>query len=324
MFCSNCGKTDKDLKGCNACRCIRYCSASCQKAHWKTHKKECRQIEAVLKKGEPRDGKYYLDLSVQVDGEDSGLFDEPPKNPDCVVCMVRLPLETRYSIYHPCCGKVICSACSRDSAKATYEINQKKAAMKQKLLDSTCPFCRERCVNGDDPEWMPLLIKRAHLGDAVAMRLLAEEYRKQGNIYLSMQLLNASANLGGFVEAQYAYGCIYAIGALGVEVDEISANRYFELAAKNGHVIARHNLGCSHRQVDGAPSISSIKHWRISAAAGSTRSIMSLIAASRFIRHKDLAASLRARDKARLEMKSESRDRLVAFFKSTGQLPPVY
>ena len=31
------------MKLCSGCRCTRYCSAECQQAHWKKHKKACRE-----------------------------------------------------------------------------------------------------------------------------------------------------------------------------------------------------------------------------------------------------------------------------------------
>lgn len=91
------------------------------------------------------------------------------------------------------------------------------------------------------------------------------------------------------------------------------------MAAKSGHAAARHNVGCNN-SLDGDPSTATIKHWRISAAAGFTRSVTSLIICfeTGLIRHRDLAPSLRARDKARLEMKSEGRDRHIAHLMRTN------
>ena len=47
--CAACGKADKDLKQCSACKIVVYCDRSCQLAHRKDHKAECKRIEKALK-----------------------------------------------------------------------------------------------------------------------------------------------------------------------------------------------------------------------------------------------------------------------------------
>ena len=45
-----CGNSDF-LKACAACRKVSYCSAGCQKAHWKLcHRKDCKELQANGKK----------------------------------------------------------------------------------------------------------------------------------------------------------------------------------------------------------------------------------------------------------------------------------
>ena len=341
MFCSNCGETD-DLKGCNSCRCIRYCSAKCQKKHWKAHKKECKRIEAVLKEGEPHDGTNYLDLSEQVNDESghwSGMFNEPPKNPDCDICMVCLPLEAVMSTYMPCCGKTICSACEFDHLNAIAKVNEKKAEKKQKLLPPlSCPFCRTPAPTSSQ-ELLARMEKRIGLGDAKAMWMLALHYRDGAHGVArdkskALEWFKKSADLGSR-DAQFSLGCAYRDGIYRIgEVDDTKADRYFELAAKSGHGLARHQVGCNYEYMCKASmdkheadayAVLAIKHWQVSAAAGNTHSVTCLIDwfEPGLIRHQDLAASIRARDKARLEVKSESRDRYVAHLKRTGQFHKV-
>ena len=74
--CANCGKGEGcDLKLCNACKMIKYCSRDCQIAHWPQHKKACKKRAAEL--------------------HDIVLFKHPPPEEDCPICMLRLPsLET--------------------------------------------------------------------------------------------------------------------------------------------------------------------------------------------------------------------------------------
>merc|ERR1712166_1213966 len=48
--------TGAPLLSCAKCRAVRYCSSSCQKAHWKVHKHECREMKG--KKAKPKLNHY--------------------------------------------------------------------------------------------------------------------------------------------------------------------------------------------------------------------------------------------------------------------------
>ena len=224
-----------------------------------------------------------------------------------------------------CCGKSICGACCYDNQMAIGKENEKKAARKQKLLDEgICPFCRAPSAENFQ-ERIGRLENRIRLGDAKAMWLLAT-YHRDGirgtarDESKALHLFKKSANLGNSL-AHTSLGFAYRFGKLGVGIDAEKATTHFELAAKSGDVFGRHNLG-NDAIIDSVPSLQTILHWRISAAAGFTPSVTCLIQAFEFglIRHKDLASSLRARDKASLAMKSESRVRYIAYLKRTGQL----
>lgn len=43
--CWQCGQTGCKLQRCSGCKAARYCSAACQKLHWKAHKAECVRQE---------------------------------------------------------------------------------------------------------------------------------------------------------------------------------------------------------------------------------------------------------------------------------------
>ena len=140
-FCSNCGKTGDDLKGCNSCRCIRYCSAKCQKKHWKHHKADCRRIKAALS-DETRTEDYCVDLT-EARADSSGLFDQPPPPPECAICMMPVPCDDGVtSSKAPCCGTITCNACYMESVKAKEIVNMKRAQKKQSPLPHCCEFCR--------------------------------------------------------------------------------------------------------------------------------------------------------------------------------------
>eukprot|EP01113_Clastostelium_recurvatum_P051378 TRINITY_DN9971_c0_g2_i1.p1 TRINITY_DN9971_c0_g2~~TRINITY_DN9971_c0_g2_i1.p1 ORF type:complete len:158 (+),score=25.00 TRINITY_DN9971_c0_g2_i1:381-854(+) len=40
--CSSCGSHASDLLMCSRCKLASYCNATCQRAHWRTHKKTCK------------------------------------------------------------------------------------------------------------------------------------------------------------------------------------------------------------------------------------------------------------------------------------------
>ena len=41
LKCANCNMVG-NFKKCSGCKKVHYCSAECQKTHWKTHKPECK------------------------------------------------------------------------------------------------------------------------------------------------------------------------------------------------------------------------------------------------------------------------------------------
>jgi hypothetical protein len=65
--CAECGKEEggglASLKACKSCMQSKYCNAACQKKHWPTHKKDCKQRAAELR--------------------DEALFKDPPAKEDC-------------------------------------------------------------------------------------------------------------------------------------------------------------------------------------------------------------------------------------------------
>ena len=52
--CASCGQRGSDcrLKKCTACKSVWYCNVTCQKAHRKAHRKECKRIEEERKKAD--------------------------------------------------------------------------------------------------------------------------------------------------------------------------------------------------------------------------------------------------------------------------------
>ena len=72
--CAECGVDGGvSLKICKSCMHVKYCNAECQRKHWPTHKKECKQRAAELR--------------------DEALFKDPPAKEDCPICFLPMPNE---------------------------------------------------------------------------------------------------------------------------------------------------------------------------------------------------------------------------------------
>jgi hypothetical protein len=46
-ICHSCRQLFRQLRRCDGCHAVRYCSAECQKAHWKEHKAACKQVAST-------------------------------------------------------------------------------------------------------------------------------------------------------------------------------------------------------------------------------------------------------------------------------------
>jgi len=119
--CADCGEEGGiSLKACTACKFVKYCNADCQRNHWPTHKKLCKQRAAEL--------------------HDKALFKDPPDKEDCPICFLPMSYELlscvslspatitsvpifayaeaneelaaeATEVYYSCCGKTICGGC---------------------------------------------------------------------------------------------------------------------------------------------------------------------------------------------------------------------
>jgi hypothetical protein len=69
--CAECGVGGASLKTCKSCMHARYCNADCQRNHWPTHKKECKERAAEI--------------------YDKALFKDPPAKEDCSICFLPMP-----------------------------------------------------------------------------------------------------------------------------------------------------------------------------------------------------------------------------------------
>ena len=91
-YCAECGKEEggvSSLKACTSCKLVKYCDATCQRNHWKKHKKQCKQRAAELR--------------------DEALFKDPPPKEDCPICFHLDSYRVLYfhpRLYHPYQSKI--------------------------------------------------------------------------------------------------------------------------------------------------------------------------------------------------------------------------
>ena len=172
--CADCGSVaggGVSLKACKPCMLVRYCNADCQRNHWPTHKKECKQRAAELR--------------------DEALFKDPPPKEECPICFVPMPanmvscvskppatitsvpvhdfandydkvVNMSTEIYYNCCGKSNCHGCDYSFFKSgNYE---------------KCPFCNSDRKGKTEVEAVQQIMKRVNVNDTTAMCNLAIYY----------------------------------------------------------------------------------------------------------------------------------------------------
>ena len=105
--CAECGEGGAGLKTCTSCKDVKYCSVTCQRLNWPSHKKECKQRTAKL--------------------HDESLFTQAPPKNDCPICFLPMPFAcNEVAVFFNCCGNNVCDGCFYSCV--TSEIEK-------------CPFC---------------------------------------------------------------------------------------------------------------------------------------------------------------------------------------
>ena len=282
--CANCREGEEnsgDLKACTACKLVKYCNRDCQIAHRPQHKKACRKRAAEL--------------------HDEQLFKDPPPPEECPICMLPPPLydDNTGMNFHSCCGKRICYGC--------------ELAMEESGAKDLCPFCRIPSPNSDN-ESIGRLKKLIEKGNGRAFYILAGCY-VHGTYGMPQDRAKANelclkAGQLGCAEAYYNLGNSYREG-LGVDINTKKAKHYFEFAAMNGDVTARHNLGCS--ELEAGNHQRAFRHYIIAARAGFKDSL-DTVKQGYMLGHvtkDEYANTLREYQNSQDEMKSKARDKAL-------------
>ena len=157
----------------------------------------------------------------------------------------------------------------------------------------------------------------------MAIQYVLGKYGLQVDQAKCIELLRESADLC-FPSAQYALGCYYRNGEMGLEQNEEEANKLYKDAAEGGNIIAQHNLGCAEEEA--GDDVSALRHWRLAASGGYRSSTEALISNFEIgmLRHGDLAETLQAFYRARAEMKSDDRDQYITHLKTIGEYEAEY
>ena len=283
--CANCGKGEEnsgDLKACAACHMVKYCNRDCQIAHRPLHKKACKKRASEL--------------------HDEALFKEPPPREECPICFLPIPLDASESIFKSCCGKLICNGC-------IYAMGEE--AFWRGKFESLCAFCRVPATSSD-AERIKRIMKLMESGNARAFYNLASYYANgDGGMpqdFAKTNELWLKAGELGCSEAYCNLAFSYANGR-GVEMDKKKAKQYWELAAVNGDVYARHNLGSL--EVEAGNIDRAMKYFLLAAKAGYKKSLGCVKTGfmQGDVTKDEYANTLRAYQHQHDEMKSDTRDK---------------
>jgi len=291
--CASCGKEGNrdDMNTCNKCKMVKYCNAACKKKHRSKHKKACERRVAEL--------------------HDEQLFKDHPLTEECPICMLPLPLEFNGGqvTFYACCGKKICNGC-------IYTLVPSMVSEGKDL----CPFCRMPAAYTDQEDIKRLKILMSN-GNADAFNHFAGYYYRGSkgipqDYVKANELLLKAGNLG--CAAGYnSLGNLYRDGE-GVERDDKKAQYYWELAAMDGIMSARQNLGVlEHR---GGNSERAMRHLIIAAKAGSEKPMHAVKVAYKggLVTKDEFASILRVHHERKKELKSDARDKAAVLMRDVN------
>ena len=178
-----------------------------------------------------------------------------------------------------------------------------------------CPFCRTPTTYSEK-ELMKWTKKRVEVGDANAIFTLGCNFAEGSlglprNYAKALELYNWAGELG-CADAYNNIGNAYYHGR-GVERDERKADHYYELAAMQGSVYARHNIGIFEASAGNWDR--AIKHYMIAAGGGLNNSVKNIQQLYRdgHATKEDYTKALLAYQKYLEEIRSDQRDKSAAF-----------
>ena len=190
-------------------------------------------------------------------------------------------------------------------------------AMNESGAKDLCPFCRAPGFDEgfNEEEEMKRINILMEKGNADAFYQHASYYR-EGSMGLPqdeakvIELYLKAGELGCAL-GYYNLGQIYHIGD-GVDIDKKKAKHYYELAAMDGSVYARYNLGII--EVQNGNYHKAMKHFVLAARAGDDDSLGAVKKGymNEIVTKDEHANTLREYQKSQNEMRSDTRDKAAA------------
>ena len=285
--CASCGVAavdDIQLKDCDGCDLVKYCSDVCQQNHKSEHEEACKKRAAELR--------------------DEILFKQP-ESPlgDCPICFLPLSISRSKSTVMSCCSKVVCNGC-----RHANDLRQRQG----KLIPS-CAFCRQRAPR-NNKELEKQLMKRVEMNDPAALLQKGVATDKTGDHSGALEYYTKALELG-HVEVHYHLARLYHEGH-GVEKDMEKFVHHTEEAAIGGHPKARFNLAC-HEYSNGNTE-RAIKHWLIAAKQGFDGAIMWVWSAfyRGYVEKEELESALCAHQAAKNATKSTQREAAEEYYRT--------
>lgn len=268
MCCASCGVAEVDeiqLKKCDDCDLVRYCSDTCQQDHRPEHEAKCKERVAELR--------------------DELLFRQPESSylGDCPICFLPFSIDVRKSTLYPCCMKMVCIGCDYADSFTDFNEFDRDEVLRElkKMQNPMCPFCRQPMYT-TEKQYKKNVMKRMKKNDPAAFREMGSLRYKEGDYNGALECYRKAIELGDDVESHCRLaGCMMYRGGEenGVERDEEKEIYHLEEAAIAGHpearcILAMHEirkvrLG-SEREVRIGRAL---KHYEIAANLGHDESL---------------------------------------------------
>jgi len=263
--CSTCDAPKTSTHKLRNCKCksAQYCNSTCQKSHWKSHKKEhhrlCKEMKLTNTEGEMKDEVEEEEEEGETKEAVSLPLPQQQEEKDvCPVCIEALQKDDAKFLRFACCGKGIHKWCAEGIKVSSLSHEQK----------NSCPLCRTKLPISDE-EQIERLRPWVEKGKAWAQCMLGDKNEDGIGVDQSYQQaveLYELAARQGYAIAQLNLGVLYVNGQ-GVDQSYERAAEYFKAAARQGVASAQFNLGVHYAKGQGVEqSYETARAWLIKAA----------------------------------------------------------